>query len=312
MEQGADILDVGGVKAGPGPEVGEAEELDRVVAPDRGARAALRRRHLLRHLARRRCSTPRAPWARSSATTSPASATPTTSRSRRSTTRRWWPRTSGCSRGCPTPTRTTTTCSATSPRSCSTAPHQAEAAGLAPEQISHRRRTRPRQVGPAERGAAARERRPRRATATPLLLSASNKRFFGELLELEIDERRAASLASVAYGVVHGCRIVRVHDVAGTVAVCRMTEALLGRRCSGCRPYLVKGSEPSLRDGWSTSSSTSCSATTTAASRSRRSPSPGAPSPGGEDDRADATRLVPRVANARSPRCSTPRAARRS
>ena len=29
--QGADLLDVGGVKAGPGPEVGEAEELDRVV-----------------------------------------------------------------------------------------------------------------------------------------------------------------------------------------------------------------------------------------------------------------------------------------
>src|SRR5579863_180394 len=28
---GADILDVGGVKAGPGPEVTEAEELDRVV-----------------------------------------------------------------------------------------------------------------------------------------------------------------------------------------------------------------------------------------------------------------------------------------
>src|SRR5579863_10059769 len=29
--QGADILDVGGVKAGPGPEVTEAEELDRVI-----------------------------------------------------------------------------------------------------------------------------------------------------------------------------------------------------------------------------------------------------------------------------------------
>src|SRR3954451_12186999 len=31
VEQGADLLDVGGVKAGPGPEVGEEEELDRVV-----------------------------------------------------------------------------------------------------------------------------------------------------------------------------------------------------------------------------------------------------------------------------------------
>jgi dihydropteroate synthase len=31
VAEGADLLDVGGVKAGPGPEVGEAEELDRVV-----------------------------------------------------------------------------------------------------------------------------------------------------------------------------------------------------------------------------------------------------------------------------------------
>ncbi len=31
VAEGADVLDVGGVKAGPGPEVGEAEELDRVV-----------------------------------------------------------------------------------------------------------------------------------------------------------------------------------------------------------------------------------------------------------------------------------------
>src|SRR5437667_10545184 len=33
VAQGADILDVGGVKAGPGPEVAEDEELDRVVGP---------------------------------------------------------------------------------------------------------------------------------------------------------------------------------------------------------------------------------------------------------------------------------------
>ena len=38
--EGADLLDVGGVKAGPGPEVSEAEELDRVV----GAIEALHQR----------------------------------------------------------------------------------------------------------------------------------------------------------------------------------------------------------------------------------------------------------------------------
>src|SRR5215203_6404271 len=31
VAEGADLLDVGGVKAGPGPEVGEEEELERVV-----------------------------------------------------------------------------------------------------------------------------------------------------------------------------------------------------------------------------------------------------------------------------------------
>jgi len=64
------------------------------------------------------------------------------------------------------------------------------------------------------------------ATGYSLLLSASNKRFLGDLLDLEIDERREASLAAVAYGVAHGCRIVRVHDVAGSVRVCRTIEAI--------------------------------------------------------------------------------------
>ncbi len=50
----------------------------------------------------------------------------------------------------------------------------------------------------------------------PLLLSASNKTFLGALLGLEIHERREASLAAVALGVTRGCRVVRVHDVAGT------------------------------------------------------------------------------------------------
>src|SRR4029077_10296895 len=63
---------------------------------------------------------------------------------------------------------------------------------------------------------------PRHATlGYPLMLSASNKRFLGELLELDIDDRRAESLGAVAYGVLAGCRVLRVHDVAGTVRVCR-------------------------------------------------------------------------------------------
>jgi dihydropteroate synthase len=62
----------------------------------------------------------------------------------------------------------------------------------------------------------------------PFLLSASNKRFIGELLARDIDDRRNESLAAVAYGVACGCRIVRVHDVLGSGRVCRTLEALLG------------------------------------------------------------------------------------
>jgi dihydropteroate synthase len=57
----------------------------------------------------------------------------------------------------------------------------------------------------------------------PLLLSASNKTFLGVVLGLEIDQRRPASLAAAALGIVGGCRVLRVHDVAGT---CRVRDAL--------------------------------------------------------------------------------------
>ena len=65
------------------------------------------------------------------------------------------------------------------------------------------------------------------ALGYPLLLSASNKTFLGVLLDLAVDARRAPSLIAAAYGVAHGCRIVRVHDVAGTVRVVRIVERLL-------------------------------------------------------------------------------------
>jgi dihydropteroate synthase len=65
------------------------------------------------------------------------------------------------------------------------------------------------------------------ALGYPLLLSASNKTFLGVLLDLPLDARRTPSLTAVAYGVAHGCRIVRVHDVAGTVRVVRLVERIL-------------------------------------------------------------------------------------
>ncbi len=50
----------------------------------------------------------------------------------------------------------------------------------------------------------------------PLLLSASNKTFLGKVLDLELTERREASIGAAALGIAWGCRIVRVHDVKGT------------------------------------------------------------------------------------------------
>src|SRR4051794_35689556 len=61
----------------------------------------------------------------------------------------------------------------------------------------------------------------------PLLLSASNKTFLGRFLELEIDERGEASLAAAALGVTLGCRVVRAHDVRGTRRVCDVLAAVL-------------------------------------------------------------------------------------
>jgi dihydropteroate synthase len=57
----------------------------------------------------------------------------------------------------------------------------------------------------------------------PLLLSASNKTFLGKVLDLEITERSAASIGAAALGISWGCRIIRVHDVLGT---CRARDAL--------------------------------------------------------------------------------------
>jgi len=57
------------------------------------------------------------------------------------------------------------------------------------------------------------------ALGYPLLLSASNKTFLGVTLDLGITERREASLAAAALGLSWGCRILRVHDVKGTVRV---------------------------------------------------------------------------------------------
>ena len=64
----------------------------------------------------------------------------------------------------------------------------------------------------------------------PLLLSASNKTFLGVILGLEIGERRDASLAATALGATLGCRVMRVHDVGAHRQVCAVLGEVEARR----------------------------------------------------------------------------------
>jgi dihydropteroate synthase len=64
----------------------------------------------------------------------------------------------------------------------------------------------------------------------PVLVAFSNKDFVGEALDLPVDQRLEGSLAAAAFAVAAGASIIRVHDVRPTVRVVRMTEAILGHR----------------------------------------------------------------------------------
>jgi dihydropteroate synthase len=61
----------------------------------------------------------------------------------------------------------------------------------------------------------------------PVLLSISRKRFIGEVLNATPDARLVGSLAVTAWGVLQGVKIVRTHDIRATKRVVVMTEAVL-------------------------------------------------------------------------------------
>lgn len=68
------------------------------------------------------------------------------------------------------------------------------------------------------------------ATEYPVLISASNKGFLGEALGLEIGQRRLASIAAASFAMIQGASIFRVHDVLGTVKALDTIAALRGDR----------------------------------------------------------------------------------
>ncbi len=61
----------------------------------------------------------------------------------------------------------------------------------------------------------------------PLLLSASNKTFLGVLFGLEIADRASATMAAHSVGVSLGCRILRAHDVRAARRVCDTLAAVM-------------------------------------------------------------------------------------
>lgn len=64
------------------------------------------------------------------------------------------------------------------------------------------------------------------ATGYPVLIGTSRKSMFGQLLGRDVNDRLAGTLASVAYAVMHGAAIVRVHDVKESVDVVKVISAL--------------------------------------------------------------------------------------
>ena len=64
----------------------------------------------------------------------------------------------------------------------------------------------------------------------PLLLGVSRKSFIGKLLGAEMTARLPGALACACQAVAAGAQIIRAHDVAETVQAIRMTEAILAKQ----------------------------------------------------------------------------------
>lgn len=64
----------------------------------------------------------------------------------------------------------------------------------------------------------------------PVLMALSNKDFVGETLGVDLEHRVAGTLAATALSAEHGARIFRVHEVAATRSVVDMVAAIAGTR----------------------------------------------------------------------------------
>jgi dihydropteroate synthase len=73
-----------------------------------------------------------------------------------------------------------------------------------------------------------------RELGLPILIGTSRKSTIGAVLGgVPAEERLMGTAATVAIAIAHGADIVRVHDMAEMVQVCRMADAVLRPRVSG-------------------------------------------------------------------------------
>jgi dihydropteroate synthase len=217
VAEGADLLDVGGVKAGPGDEVGEAEELDRVVVVVRELRA---RFDLPISIDTWRASVAAACFDEGACigndisgfadpdylkVAAAAGATVVATHIRLA------PRVAD-----PTPYYddvTTTVCDFLVERR-----QWALDAGIEKDRIIVDAGL---DLGKtaAQSLQLLRDSARLAALGSPLLLSASNKTFLGVMFDLEVTQRREPSLAATAVGIAGGSRVIRAHDVVGSVRI---------------------------------------------------------------------------------------------
>jgi dihydropteroate synthase len=228
VAEGADFLDVGGIKAGPGPEVTEAEELDRVVP---AVEALVARFDLPVSVDTWRASVARDAYAAGAVVGNDISGfadpgfLPTAAAAGASvvaTHVRLAPRV-------PDPEPRYGDVVAEVRRFLGLRAAKAVDAGIPPERVMVDAGL---DLGKTPEQSALLLARSDDLVGLgyPVFLSASNKRFLGELVGAEVPDRREASLAAHALGIALGCRILRAHDVRGSRRVADVMAAILRAR----------------------------------------------------------------------------------
>lgn len=61
----------------------------------------------------------------------------------------------------------------------------------------------------------------------PILVGLSRKSFIGKILDLPVEERLEGSLGALAYSIIQGANIARVHDIKESVRVAKVVDTIL-------------------------------------------------------------------------------------